>query len=314
MTKPIKKLFLSYSRKNTDAAFKLKGELEAAGFDVWMDQSSIELGKLWNDAIESAINDTDCVLALQSTIALASENIEDELLYAKDQGKRIIPVLLEECHLPLIIRRFQYIALYPRYHEQLKILVAALTGEEVPPPPPPPPFRKKHLILISIASVLAVAGISFYFLQKNTAHIGTKNPGLKVVVYVRSEYFRYKVSDYFQNLNTLPADLLQYPNPRDFLAKFDSVHADAARSPGIFTTAETGDTLRITIHPDKVPQANGVVAAFDTAFFNSSPFVDLNGKLWFDLGETAAGKHEVLYKQDLDNHPVQLLFITTRHD
>lgn len=38
----VKKIFLSYSRRNTLAAVKLKAELTAQGFSVWMDQANIE--------------------------------------------------------------------------------------------------------------------------------------------------------------------------------------------------------------------------------------------------------------------------------
>jgi hypothetical protein len=41
--------------------------------------------------------------------SIASDNAKDEIGYAIDHGKRILPVLLEDCEIPLRLRRFQYV-------------------------------------------------------------------------------------------------------------------------------------------------------------------------------------------------------------
>ena len=49
------------------------------------------------------------LIILTPAINLLSKCSKDEIGYAIDRGKRILPVLLEECDIPLRLRRFQYV-------------------------------------------------------------------------------------------------------------------------------------------------------------------------------------------------------------
>ncbi|HSL31756.1 MAG TPA: TIR domain-containing protein [Anaerolineales bacterium] len=101
--------FISYSRVNKNFALKLAHELKAAGFPIWLDQLDIPAGARWDDEIEKALRECGIFLTILTPDSIASENAKDEIGYAIDHGKRILPVLLEECDIPLRLRRFQYV-------------------------------------------------------------------------------------------------------------------------------------------------------------------------------------------------------------
>jgi hypothetical protein len=47
----------------------------------------------------------------------ASENVKDEIRFAIDNGKRTLPILLENAIVPLHLRRFQYVDFTTKSYE-----------------------------------------------------------------------------------------------------------------------------------------------------------------------------------------------------
>jgi hypothetical protein len=101
--------FISYSRINEAFALELAKELKSAGYSVWLDQLDIPTGARWDDEIEKALSECSIFLAILTPAFIESENAKDEIGYAIDHGKRILPVLLEECEIPLRLTRIQYV-------------------------------------------------------------------------------------------------------------------------------------------------------------------------------------------------------------
>ena len=104
-----RRTFISYSRVNKEFALKLAKELKSAGFSVWLDQLDIPTGSRWDNELEKALEECDIFLLILTPAAIASENVKDEIGYAIDNRKRILPILLENCNVPLRLRRFQYV-------------------------------------------------------------------------------------------------------------------------------------------------------------------------------------------------------------
>jgi TIR domain-containing protein len=104
-----RKTFLSYSRANKDFAIRLAKELKSEGFHVWLDQLDIPLGARWDVEVEKALEESEIFMIIMTPASIASENVRDEIGYAIDNGKRFLPVLLENCTVPLRLRRFQYV-------------------------------------------------------------------------------------------------------------------------------------------------------------------------------------------------------------
>jgi len=101
--------FLSYSRINKDFALQLARELKSAGFSVWIDQLDIPTGARWDDELEKALDECEIFMVILTPASIASDNVKDEIGYAIDTDKRILPILLENAKIPLRLRRFQYV-------------------------------------------------------------------------------------------------------------------------------------------------------------------------------------------------------------
>ena len=104
-----RRTFLSYSRINTDFALQLAKELKSAGFLVWLDQLDIPTGARWDDELEKALEACEIFMVILTPASIASDNVKDEIGFAIDNGKRILPVLLKDSKIPLRLRRFQYV-------------------------------------------------------------------------------------------------------------------------------------------------------------------------------------------------------------
>lgn len=109
------KAFFSYSRADSEFALKLAGDLRSAGADIWVDQFDIPLGVRWDDAIAEALDNCSRHLVVLSPAAVASQNVKDEIAYALDEGKEIVPVIHQECKVPYRLRRWQRIDLNANY-------------------------------------------------------------------------------------------------------------------------------------------------------------------------------------------------------
>ncbi|HJW28879.1 MAG TPA: toll/interleukin-1 receptor domain-containing protein, partial [Saprospiraceae bacterium] len=120
------KIFFSYSRMDSAFALRLAKDIRSAGADIWIDQLDIPVGNHWDAAVEKALITSSCVLVILSPSSTASNNVKDEISFAVDTGKKIIPVLLEECLAPFRLRRLQHIDFTKDYDEGLKQLLASL--------------------------------------------------------------------------------------------------------------------------------------------------------------------------------------------
>lgn len=101
------KIFFSYSRFDSSFALKLAKDLRDSGSDVWIDQLDIQAGKHWDAAVEKALDSSSCVIVILTPTSIVSENVMDEVSFALESGKRIIPVMLVECPTPFRLRRLQ---------------------------------------------------------------------------------------------------------------------------------------------------------------------------------------------------------------
>jgi tetratricopeptide (TPR) repeat protein len=104
-----RRAFISYSRTNKEFATKLTKGLRSAGYPVWFDLFDIPTGSRWDDEVEKALRECSIFMIILTPASIASENVKDEIGYAIDHGKRILPILLEQCEVPLRLRRFQYV-------------------------------------------------------------------------------------------------------------------------------------------------------------------------------------------------------------
>ena len=144
-----RRIFISYSRINKDFATKFTKGLRAAGFSVWMDLLDIPTGSRWDDEVENALRECSIFLVILTPASIASENVKDEIGYAIDHGKRILPVLLQDCDVPLRLRRFQHVdftTLSPQKgFESVKQLLKDLVDQATVPLPAKPPVVEAQI-------------------------------------------------------------------------------------------------------------------------------------------------------------------------
>jgi hypothetical protein len=94
------RIFISYSRHDSDFARTLEVRLSDHGCNVWLDTEKLHLGQLWREEIVQAISDCDSFVILLSTRSIHSENVVKELSLAESSGKKILPVMIEQVDIP----------------------------------------------------------------------------------------------------------------------------------------------------------------------------------------------------------------------
>lgn len=97
--------FISYSREDSEFALRLARDLKAAGASVWIDQLDITAGAHWDNAIENALLDAPQMLVVLTPASSQSSNVRNEISFALDQGKIVVPVIYKDCIVPLQLQR-----------------------------------------------------------------------------------------------------------------------------------------------------------------------------------------------------------------
>lgn len=135
-------VFLSYARENGEFALRLGRDLQAAGIDLWIDQLAITGGELWDHAVQEALEGCATLVVILSPEAIASRSVMDEVAFALDEGKRVVPVVYRSCKTPFRLRRLQYVDLTSDYQTGLshlgQLLAARLPRTATAPSSPLP--------------------------------------------------------------------------------------------------------------------------------------------------------------------------------
>ncbi len=86
------KIFVSYSRKDAgDFAEIIRDNFTSIKHDVFTDIDSISGGDIWNKTIEDNISKCEIFVVIITSSALLSPHVENEVLQAQTEKKRIIP-------------------------------------------------------------------------------------------------------------------------------------------------------------------------------------------------------------------------------
>jgi O-acetyl-ADP-ribose deacetylase (regulator of RNase III) len=90
------KVFISYSRKDSDKARGICDTLNKMGISYWIDIDGIYSGANYKELIVKAISTSVIVLFLSSENSNKSDNVAKEISIADKYGKVIIPVRLDQ--------------------------------------------------------------------------------------------------------------------------------------------------------------------------------------------------------------------------
>lgn len=120
------KTFFSYSRSDSVFVIKLAKDLRDAGVTIWLDQLDIKAGSHWDSSIETALESAQNMIVVLSAESVKSNNVMDEVSFALESGKTVIPVFLSECATPFRLRRLQRIDFTCDYQTGLNQLLEVL--------------------------------------------------------------------------------------------------------------------------------------------------------------------------------------------
>ena len=92
-----KPIFISYSRLDKNIVFpfvkRIEQELKTT---CWIDSEGIESGSQFEEVIVNAIEESKVVLFMLSDNSINSKWTKREVLYAEDEGKRIVPIIVDD--------------------------------------------------------------------------------------------------------------------------------------------------------------------------------------------------------------------------
>lgn len=123
-------IFFSYSRQDSDFVIHLAQSLREAGAKVWLDQLDIQPGSRWDKSIEQALFKSNTLLIILSKASVESPNVMDEVSFALEENKRVVPILLEDCDIPFRLRRLQFADFTGNRNRALNTLIASLGLED----------------------------------------------------------------------------------------------------------------------------------------------------------------------------------------
>lgn len=92
-------IFVSYAHADRDAVLPIIRALVDEGYRVWYDDG-IQAGSSFPDYIADRLFGCSCVLMLVSRSSLGSGWCRNEVEYALDLGRSVLPVYLEDVELP----------------------------------------------------------------------------------------------------------------------------------------------------------------------------------------------------------------------
>ena len=89
-------IFISYSRRNLQQVIAIRDELkEQVDVDSWIDLKGIESGEQFVNVIIKAIDEAKVVLFMISKDSMLSDYTKKEVMYARNVGKKIVPIVLD---------------------------------------------------------------------------------------------------------------------------------------------------------------------------------------------------------------------------
>jgi len=146
------KLFVSYSRRDSDFTSQLAARLDAdPQFDVWIDFDDIKGGDAWMTSIAQGIAGCQAFVLVLSPPAVESRHVRQEVTLAFSDEKKIVPLRWRRYELPDDLRYqlggLNYIDFSDGDFEGgFAKLVASLRGQQVPaqtiPQQPFPPAQQ----------------------------------------------------------------------------------------------------------------------------------------------------------------------------
>ncbi|MDQ2046029.1 toll/interleukin-1 receptor domain-containing protein [Pseudoalteromonas sp. 20-92] len=121
-------VFISYSHENKEFVDQLAMQLVQQNVHIWLDRWELSLGDSIIDKVQDAADGASALLVILSNASVASEWCKKELsagLLRELEEKRVVvmPVLLEDCKVPLFARGKLYADFRSNFDDGLKTVI-----------------------------------------------------------------------------------------------------------------------------------------------------------------------------------------------
>tara|TARA_R110001583_G_scaffold30529_1_gene105524 strand:+ start:1699 stop:2565 length:867 start_codon:yes stop_codon:yes gene_type:complete len=121
-------VFISYSHENKEFVDQLAIQLVQQNVHIWLDRWELSLGDSIIDKVQDAVDGASALLVILSNASVASEWCKKELssgLLRELEEKRVVvmPVLLEDCKVPLFARGKIYADFRSNFDDGLKTVI-----------------------------------------------------------------------------------------------------------------------------------------------------------------------------------------------
>ena len=179
------RVFISYARENAPLAVQLARDLKANTAEVWLDQLEIRAGQNWPAEVSKALTGCSVFLVLLSPSAIRSAVVNNEIVFAHDEGKAMIPILLglDPRDIPLLLRGLNYLDFsdsehkYQAYFQDLLSALDVRIAHPCPGQVPIPPITGRddlHTFLVGTTWRKKNLVEYLEFKDRSTAHWGLK--------------------------------------------------------------------------------------------------------------------------------------------
>jgi hypothetical protein len=88
-------IFLSHSHRDKTVARRVARQLNAHGFQVWLDEAELQVGAALTAALRAHIENSDVFLVVASEASSNSAWVLTELEHARKHGKPVVPLFIE---------------------------------------------------------------------------------------------------------------------------------------------------------------------------------------------------------------------------
>ena len=117
--------------KKIEQVYRFYSYLKREGIDVWFDKESILPGQISTYEIETHIKERDLVILLLSSIPVKKRGyfqkeykLTLEVLDTIPEGQiYVIPLRLDDCVVPIEIKKYQYLDLFPGFEKNLDFII-----------------------------------------------------------------------------------------------------------------------------------------------------------------------------------------------
>ena len=108
------KVFLSHSNSDKSRVQRIKSDLETHHIECWIDEDKIPFGGSITEHIESGLSESDIIMVFLSKKSVTSRwvKVEWQAMFFNQINEKnitIIPVLLEKCDMPLMLKSMRYL-------------------------------------------------------------------------------------------------------------------------------------------------------------------------------------------------------------